>query len=98
MEVALWLSTSSVSARLSLSVTVTRAGRFAGATALIAGSSVTCTRWRSAAVAGSWTAESSSAAWPAPPRTTIAAAACGSDYFDAKWFGGSGLRITDAKR
>ena len=35
---------------------------------------------------------------PALPRTTRQAATCGSEYFEAKKLGGSGLRITDAKR
>ena len=70
--------------RPSLRVTVTRAGRRRGATALIAGSSVTCTRPRSAVIAGLLSAASSSDPNPALPFTTIAAAAWGSEYFDAK--------------
>src|SRR3954447_24248815 len=42
------------------------------------------TRRRSAAITGSVRAESSNALNPACPRTAITAAACGSEYFDAK--------------
>ena len=55
-----------------------------GATALIAGSSLTWTRWRSAAMTGSLSAESSRARYPALPRATMAAAAWGSEYLEAK--------------
>src|SRR5579883_2772499 len=79
-----WLSRAWLAQRPSASRTVTRAGRNTGALALISGSSAMCTRWRRAAMTGSARAVSSSSANPAPPRTAIVAAACGSEYFEAK--------------
>ena len=53
---------------------------------------------RSATIVGSQSALSSSSACPSLPRTISTAQACGSEYFEAKKFGGCGLLITDAKR
>ena len=78
------LSQECVACRPSFSVTVTRAGFAAGTAGFIAGSSAMWMRWRSATMAGSSSAESSTAAKPALPRATRQAATWGNEYFDAK--------------
>ena len=78
-------SRAAVALRPSFSVSVTRAGLIAGVLrAVIAGSSAIRTSGRSVAMTGSSSALSSISAKPRPPRAISTAAACGSEYFDAK--------------